>query len=176
MIIKDEKRAFAPLVKILSLWSPSPGCYRMAWRWRGSAWGTSSIITTPNEACGTPRTRNLLRDSAPCGPGGPKPTCRSTVCERDLKELAHCLTLPFFLNRHISGMPLFLWGPLLYVCLYEEAESESELCRTPSTWLDPESSPCLTNWTTERKICLFFSLFGAMFSDKLKSSLCVFCL
>lgn len=113
-IFSEMKKLVAPLIsqhleKNLVLTQrfslpPPPGYCRMVWRWRDCAWGTSFTTTTPNEACGTPKTRKLPRDSAPCWSDDSEPTCRSTVCERGPLELAHCLNSAFFfLNRLLSG-------------------------------------------------------------------------
>lgn len=50
------------LNKLLS----APGSFRLAWRWRGSTWGTSFTTITPNVACGTGRWRPDTRDHVTC--------------------------------------------------------------------------------------------------------------
>lgn len=151
----------------------------MVWRWRDYAWGTSFTTTTPNEACGTPKTRKPQRGSAP--PAGRRisePTCRSTVCVRETcGSSLTAWTLPFFWNGLLSGTPPFRHRPLLYACLYEEIESKSELYKRAVYADRPESSLCLTDWTTvQREESYFCSpslcpFFGAMFSDRLGKQL-----
>ena len=155
----------------------------MVWRWNDYVWGTSFTTTTPNEACGTLRTRKLQRDStAPCWSEDSEPACRSTVCERGLQELAHCLNSAFFffsfLNWLRSGKPLFRHrAPFLCLFVWGNWTFASKAF----SWRDrPESALCLSDWTTVQReesyfsspsLCfLFFFFFGAMFSDRLESS------
>lgn len=160
----------------------------MVWRWNDSVWGTSFTTTTPNEACGTLRTRKLQRDSAaPCWSEDSEPACRSTVCEREAcRSSLTAWTLPFFfffflplLNWLRWGKPLFRHrGPFLFACLYEENGVWTFASEAFFGADRPESALCLTDWTTVQReesyfcspsLCPFFFL-GAMFSDRLESS------
>ena len=132
----------------------------MVWRWNDYVWGTSFTTTTPNEACGTLRTRKLQRDStAPCWSEDSEPACRSTVCERGLQELAHCLNSAFFffsfLNWLRSGKPLFRHrAPFLCLFVWGNWTFASKAF----SWRDrPESALCLSDWTTVQREESYFS-------------------